>query len=196
MAGDLQVLAASADLPVSLEDAKSHLRVAMSDHADDALITRMIFAASVDAAQECGRSFGVSEFRLTLDRFPDFRHHYMTTISLPIRPIVELSNIRYYNCSGVAQTMSDDEYYVGYRTGTISAVGTTWPATQAGRPESVSVDFRAGEPVLNIPHQAWQAILLILADRYEHRGDGDDRRRPVPESALRLLRQLHSGVYV
>jgi hypothetical protein len=67
-----------------------------------------------------------------------------------------------------------------------------WPVTQAGRPEAVEVDFEAGyATVAAIPAEAIQAVLLIVADRYEHRGDEEGRE--IPPAAHRLLNLLRWG---
>lgn len=196
MAADLRVLTPPSDLAVSLPEAKTHLRISAADTAEDALLSRMIRAAAAEASAECGLGFGSATYVLTLDGFgTDADRLLGEPIRLPVRPVLSVSSVEYFDADGVSTVMPTADYWVGLRKGAIVPAAGHWPLTQARRPESLSVTFVAGEAVATIPHQAWQAILLILADRYEHRGDGADRR-PVPESAVRLLRQIHLGDWV
>lgn len=187
MAAALVVTSLPEDAAVSTTVAKSHLRV---DHtADDTLIGRIVAAATVDAGVECGRSFGVAGFLYTLDEFPLNGE----AIQLPVRPIVAVTSLEYIDEDGNDAEMEPGDYWLGLLTGRIAPAAGYWPETEEHHPESVTVAFTAGHDVDSnaIPPQAVEAILMIVADRYEHRGDGDSKRRAIPEAASRLLRQLH-----
>lgn len=186
----VRVVTAPTELPVSLDEAKQHLRVEHT--ADDALLTRMIRAAAADAGLECGRGLGVARYALTLDSFPGLAT--LPAVVLPVRPVLASPAVAvtYYDEDGAQVAMDAADFWVGYNTGRLFPAAGAWPATQCGRPEAVEVQFSAGSAAAAVPHQAWQAVLLILADRYEHRGDGEDRRL-IPEAARRLLFQLHDG---
>lgn len=175
-----------AALPVTLTQAKAHLRVL---HAyEDELIGRLAAGACADATAFCGVGAGVGRYRLTLDGFP------LDPIRLPVRPVVAVVAVAYWG-DGTQRTVAPTDYWVGRRSGRVCQIAP-WPCTQPGRPDAVEVEFFAGlDPVANplsVPPQMADAILLIVGDRYAHRGDGDDRRA-IPAAAGRLLTQLHTG---
>ena len=64
----LQLVTPPAEEPVSLADAKLHLRVDFTD--DDALITSLIAAARQAAETLTGRQIVTARWKLVLDSFP------------------------------------------------------------------------------------------------------------------------------
>lgn len=181
---------------IGLPEARQYLKV--DDDADDLVIRKLLASAAADAGQECGRGFGVATYSVTFDGFPIVECRAVP-IRLPVRPVTEVVALRYRDADGVLVTMPTTDYWVGSQAGVVFPVAGAWPATQTGRPECVEVEFTAGHAPADLPPQAWAAIMLILADRYEHRGDeGDATEWPavkmdVPLAAKRLLWQLHLG---
>ena len=82
--------AAPASYPVTTAEAKSHLRVDISD--DDTLIASMISAATDYVELATGRSFVTRTYRADLSAFAD-------VIELPMRPIISVTSIKYYDTS-------------------------------------------------------------------------------------------------
>lgn len=181
-----------ADPAVSPSQAKAHLRV--THGLEDDLIVRLARGAAADATAACGLGAGVGTYLATVDGFPVMGGSGCRVIRLPVRPVVSVAAVRYRDTAGVQQTLSAGRYAHASRSGRVYPVGDGWPATDDG-PESVEVEFTAGLSPAACPPQLVDAILLILGDRYHHRGDGDDRLA-VPAAALRLLWQLHSGEVV
>jgi hypothetical protein len=205
--------------PVPLADAKAHLRVVST--AEDDYVQALLDGATAEAELECGRGFGVSTWKLVVDHFPlsgDWSGAAAAgytpgvgyappawwlsgqaagEIRLPVRPVASVVAVRYYDLAGVQQTVSPSDYWVGGQTARVrSKVG--WPETECGRPEAVEVEFTAGDAAGTLPPQARQAILLILASRYVHRGDeiaaaDPGRAAEIPPAAKRLLWQLWDG---
>jgi uncharacterized phiE125 gp8 family phage protein len=180
--------------PVSLERAKSHLRVSGNDDDDEIALK---LAGAVSAAQrECERQFARATFRLLLDDFPRGRGEadgsQPGTIRLPLGPVGAVESVAYTDADGAPQTVSTVAYHVGTATGRVVPLfGGAWPATNRA-PENVSITFTAGWATAGeVPADAVSAVLLILGDRWENRGDGlDGADRDIPPAAKRLLRNL------
>lgn len=195
MPESLRVVTAPAELPVTLVLAKLHLRV---DHAaDDDLITAMLKGAAADCSVESGQGVGVGTYAVTLDEFPAGCDAEDLVVRLPVRPVASVTSVAYRDADDEAQTLDAEEYYVGAQTGRLMPV-EGWPATREGRPEAVTVTFTAGTAAASLPHQVIAAVLIILADRYQNRGEevsASHSQRPVPPAARRLLAQVSQGEY-
>jgi uncharacterized phiE125 gp8 family phage protein len=194
----VQTVAPSAE-PVSLARAKSHLRVTWS--TDDDYIADLLTGAIEAAQRECGQQFVTATFKLILDDFPrsgadecSGAGRRASALRIPLSPIVAVDSILYADSAGNSQTLDASTYAVGRFTGRVSPV-TFWPITNPRGLENVSITFRAGYGAASdVPKDAFAAVLLILADRYENRGDaGGKDERAIPAAALRLLNNLRGG---
>src|SRR5690606_32636730 len=104
MSWSLRVTAGPTSLPVTLEDAKVHLRV---DHDDeDGLITQYLAAATEWAEDFQGRAFVTRTYQLTMSRFPKTRPIY-----LPRPPLQSVTSISYYDRDDAQQTVDASDYY-------------------------------------------------------------------------------------
>ncbi|QKE40358.1 MAG: phage head-tail connector protein [Ferrovum myxofaciens] len=150
----LQLISGPVVEPVSLLEAKAHLRVDISD--DDALISALIVAARMHAETVTRRALIAQSWKLVLDSFPG-----PTLIGIPWgKPftlpghaiILEKSQVRvvtaiqYLDMSGVIQVMPAANYTVDLTSEPcrITPVfGQIWPIPmpQIG---AVEVDFSAG----------------------------------------------------
>ncbi|QPC43493.1 phage head-tail connector protein [Kaustia mangrovi] len=159
---------APAELPVSLEEAKAHLRV---DHADDdTLITGLIQTATdyVDGwSGILGKCLVSQTWRLDLCGFPPW------VIYLPLAPVSEIVDVTYCDEDGNQQTLSPTVY----RGPVIDAYGPylyrveseSWPSTDT-RPDAVSVTFTAGYGApSDVPQSIRHALLLLVGHWYENR---------------------------
>lgn len=183
--------------PVSLPIAKSHLRVTWD--ADDEYIRELIAGARDAAEHESGRAFIAGTFALTLDDFPRGGEDDggESTVRLPVGPVVSVASIVYRDADGATQTLDAADYAVGAKTGRIDPV-TYWPSTDSTALDNVTITFTAGYggSYRLVPPRARAAVLLILADRWENRGDNVANSladRAIPAGALRLLRGLGDG---
>jgi uncharacterized phiE125 gp8 family phage protein len=77
-------------LPVTLQEAKDHLRVDVAD--DDGLITAQINAATSWVEEYTGRQLVTATYLLTLDCFPLWN---ATPITLPRPPAIAVTSITY-----------------------------------------------------------------------------------------------------
>jgi len=113
--------------PVTLAEAKAHLRVDSSD--EDALIAAMISAAREAAEHETGRTFVSTPWRLTLDQFP-------TSIALPMPRVTAVTQIHYVDGDGITQALNPAGYQLiadsEYEAWIEPAYGYSWPQSRRG----------------------------------------------------------------
>lgn len=188
----LKLITAPATTPVSLTEAKAHLRVDHTD--DDTLITACIAAATayVDGPNGwLGRALIEQTWELTIDEFPD------NEIKIPMPPLIEVVSIKYDDTAGDEQTLSTDDYTVDL----VSEPGwvlpdDTWPSTFDGI-NAVRIRFRAGYTG-GVPADIKAAILLYIGTLYEHRETVivGQAATQLPWAAEALLRRkkIHLGL--
>ena len=153
--------------PVTLVEAKAHLRVDISD--DDTLITSMISAATDYVEAFLGRSLVPRTYRA------DLRGFYFG--NLPMRPIIAISSIKYYD-TGSPETLTtwDASNYTLLHDQLWWTSGATYP-DYASRPDAFQVTYTAGyaptsSPEVaaeNVPDAIKAAILMLVGDQYEFR---------------------------
>jgi uncharacterized phiE125 gp8 family phage protein len=101
----LQLIAAPSSEPVSLDEAKEHLRV---DHNDeDALILRLIKSARETAESLTGRAFVTQSWKLWRDGWPAAR-----AIEIPKPPLAAVTAVTAVSRSGTESVLSSDAYIV------------------------------------------------------------------------------------
>lgn len=179
----LQQISAPSIEPVTLAEAKNHLKVDSDLTADDALINMLITAARTYAETYTGRSLISQQWRLVLDSFPG-----PSLVGIPMgvpyslpghaivlerSPIISLDSIQYTAMDGSNQTMSASQY-VADLTGPAPRItpvfGAIWPIAlpQIG---SVRVNYTAGygAAAANVPEGIRQWILMRLSTLYANR---------------------------
>lgn len=174
---------APAKEPVTLAEAKLHLRVDADLTADDTLITLLIAAARRYAESYTGRSFITQQWQLVLDSFPTpslIGVLYGVPYSLPGHavllekgPIQSVDAITYLDTGTNTQTMPPADYVADLSgsPGRITPIfGRIWPINQP-QIGSVQVNYTAGygnEPA-DVPEGIRQWILLRVNTLYENR---------------------------
>jgi uncharacterized phiE125 gp8 family phage protein len=182
-------------LPVSLDEAKKHLRVAIYDADgamlpgdDDALIDAYIEAAVSHLDGWTGilsRALVEQTWRMDFDRF-------CTELKLPLGPVIEIVSITWRNDEGQIATIDSDEYLLRTDAGGNAHVrfrsAYSFP-TGLYESDPVSVTFKAGYPttpavdadpeadppveaapaVSTVPSAIKVAILLMVGHWYENR---------------------------
>ena len=155
--------------PVSLVDAKQHLRVSSAD--EDFLIESYVKAATqhLDGRDGAlGRCLLTQTWQLKLDRFQD-------PITVPLPPCQSVTSIQYVDVDGNTQTLAASEYHVARMDDAAPAIirpayGKTWPSTRP-IPESVIVTFVAGfgDDPADVPETIRTAILEHVGTLFENR---------------------------
>lgn len=158
--------AAPATEPVTLTEAKSHLRVDTTD--DDTLITELIKAARQVVENNTGRSLVTQTWRLSLDAFP----RNSEAIRLERGPLVSVQSLTYVDTNGTTQTMAASKYVVDtlHIEGEVAlAHGEAWPNTRGDR-NAVLVNYTAGYGAASaVPDALKAAIKLRLGDLFANR---------------------------
>ena len=162
----LTVMSPAASQPVSVSEAKSHLRVDIAD--DDTLIGNLITSATEYVELYTGRSFIQRTYRADL---PDFA----SAIRLPRGPVITLSSVAYYDTSSpeALTTWAASNYYL-HNDIFWRRDGISFPSV-GSRVDNVQITYTAGtldqaSPRADATPQAiQQAILLLVAGMYENR---------------------------
>lgn len=184
----LSLVTAPTTDPISLAEAKAHLRVSGSD--DDGLVAGYILAAREFAQAYTRRVFVSQTWDQTFDGgWPcDL---FEPRIVLGLQPVVSITTVTYVDENGANQTLSGTTQYVA-KTGDdqlgviVPKYGVEWP-TVRDQPNAVTVRFVAG--YTRLPETIRVAMLLTLADFYENRENTVLGSTPseLPLSAARLL---------
>jgi uncharacterized phiE125 gp8 family phage protein len=183
--GALKIATAPATEPVSLDEAKLHLRVDISD--DDNLITSYIVTARRRAEKIAGRAFVTQAWDYVLDAFPR-----SSILEIPKPPLQTISSIKYYDGDGTDYVFDSANYYVdGYSEPgrLVLKSSVTWPSISLREANGVIVRFIAGYgDASDVPEEFKQAIYLLVAHFYENReAVSDARLLPTPDGVMALL---------
>lgn len=164
----LRLITPPTELPVSLEEAKDHLRVDTSD--EDANIGRLIKAAvaAIDGKTDYNRAIMPQTWEMQLDAFPS------DEVVIPLAPLIEVEEVSYIGTDNLSATFTHfdvDRATVPARLFVATDYG--WPTTN-NRFNSATIRFVAGydveaSPPEQVPENVRQAILLMVGDMYEFR---------------------------
>jgi uncharacterized phiE125 gp8 family phage protein len=170
--------------PVSLDEAKKHLRVDISE--DDGLIAGQVSAAREWCETNTGRSFLTQTWRLTLDVFPGGHASIWWggwsdwaqggPIRLPrAAPLQSVGGIQYTDGGGGTQTLAPTEYQVVPDREPAVIVpqwAKVWPVTRL-QPAAVTVTYTAGWTDASlVPAGIKAALKLVLGWLYRDREPG------------------------
>lgn len=128
----LQQIVAPAAEPISLAEAKAHLRVDIPDE-DELVIKPLIKAARKHCEDKTGYQLVAATWKLTLDGFSGEGRDDGKRIYLPMPPLHAVSSIQYTDTAGAVQTLAASKYRVDItREPAIvePAYGEVWPTTR------------------------------------------------------------------
>ncbi len=158
--------------PVTLADAKAHLRVDQSD--SDARIAALVVAARQHTEAYLRRALLNQTWAYSFDYGWPVDYDGANLIEIPMQPVQSVSSITYIDENGATQTLDTSQYRL-YDASADSyayvrpAPDVTWPTVQS-IPETVIVSVVAGYGLLrtDVPAPIREAILLrveLLYDR-------------------------------
>lgn len=172
--------------PVSLADAKSHMRVTTTDEND--LITALIVAARFHIEAATGRQMITASWEWSLPCFPSH-----DTFAVPLPPLQSVTHIKYTDSNGDEQTLADTVYDVDIvsRRGRIGlAYGQSWPSIRNDM-NAVRITFVAGygDAASDIPANLIHAHKLLIEHLDRFRGVVAEGRRvtSVPTGLANLI---------
>lgn len=165
--------------PVTLAEARvfrnltAYLGTSPPSHPADPVLELGIDAGREFCEDHCGLSIGLQVREEVLDAFPDFE------IALPYGPVHAVESVTYVDAAGAPQTLSEDAYVlddVSRPAVLLPATGTTWPETQAGAANTVTVTYSAGYTCEGdspddspVPARIRQVVHLFVGHYYENR---------------------------
>lgn len=165
----LRITSQPAAEPITLAEAKAHLKVEHSD--DDTLIAIYIQAAREYAEHFQRRSYITRTYALSVDSFPAPGQ----AIELPNGPLGSVSGITYVDADGATQTLSTSVYQVinssEHDNAEIRlAYNQTWPTIRP-QADAITITYTAGYGAASTSVKAKprQAMLLLIAHMYENR---------------------------
>ena len=177
----LQLITPPAVEPVTLADAKLHLKVDTSD--DDALIARLITAARARSEWHTGRALNTQSWILWLDSWPQ-----CGIIEIPLPPLQDVSSVTVYALDDSTTVLDPATYQVDAASmpARLTLRSTVLPPMILRAINSVAVAFTAGygDAADDVPAGFRAAILELIAFLYEHRGEAPAE---LPLDVLALL---------
>jgi uncharacterized phiE125 gp8 family phage protein len=157
--------------PVTLEEAKAHLRV--DSDAENAYIAELIAAVRQFCESYTGRAFVVRSYSLYLDAWPD------AAVALPRPPLHSVESVQVYAGDDTAEEFSAGGYYadtVSFPGRLLLREGAFAPAP--GRAvNGIEIRYRAGYSAApeSVPSVLRQGMKQMIAYLYQNRGDGPER---------------------
>lgn len=177
----IRVVTPPAATPVTLEEAKAHLRVTQDN--EDAWILANIKAATAHVEQMLGMSLMSRTLELTLDRFAD-------SIELPRGPVQSVASVTYIDADGLPQAVDASGYtldLVSNPQWVVRNADSDWPDPMDAV-NVVTVRYVAGYDTL--PERfadIQQAILLLVGHWFLSREAASAGQQPVPFGVEALL---------
>ncbi|MDF1606959.1 head-tail connector protein [Hoeflea sp. YIM 152468] len=169
------LVAPPAGLPVSLVEAKLHLRV---DHADDDTLITSLLGAAVDHLDGwsgiLGRSLVEQEWRQDFDAFS-------SCLSLPLGPVISITSVDYTDANGDPAIVDSGSYSLKTDAGGrsrvefdgVSVSGSVSITYLSGYPTTPEVPADGEIPAIpaqsTVPAAIKTAILLLIGNWYENR---------------------------
>lgn len=157
-----KVTAAPEEEPVSLAEAKAHLRVDTSD--EDTRIGQLIQAARERVEEDTCRALIDQGITYYLDGFP-----CSTTLRLPRPSLRTVTSISYLDTAGDTQVYDSSKYVVDgvSEPGRIVLKDTqSWPLTLA-QANAVTIVYSAGwDDAAAVPAALKEAMLLLIGDAF------------------------------
>ena len=158
-----QVITAASTFPVSLTEAKSHLKVDTS--ADDTYITSIIKAATQLSEEYTNRFFIDTVIEQTCSSFADLQTLFKSKVSA-------VASVKYYDSDNSSQTLDSAIYDVqlNYEPAQIQLADNQNFPSITKRNDAVVARYTVGYGAASdVPEIIKQAILLTIANFYQNR---------------------------
>ncbi|HEX3943805.1 MAG TPA: head-tail connector protein [Rhizomicrobium sp.] len=177
----LQLITPPVVEPVTLVDAKLHLKVDTAD--DDTLITRLITAARARAEWHTGRALNTQGWILWLDCWP-----LRGVVEIPLPPLQSVSAVTLYAPDDSATALDSATYQVDAASAParLALKSAILPPGNLRAINAMAVAFTAGygDNADDVPAGFRAAVLELIAFLYEHRGEAPAE---LPTDVLAML---------
>ncbi len=168
--------------PVSLAEMKAWLR--LDGEEEDTLVAALLTAARLTVEAASARFLLTQTWRLVHDAWPAGG-----IIPLAQGPLVDVVAIRVYAGNGVAQTVPTAAL-IASRARDPAELRLAGPVPAPGRSrEGIEIDlvFGYGASPSDVPAPLRQAVRMLTARWFEHRGDARERDRGLPAEIVALI---------
>jgi uncharacterized phiE125 gp8 family phage protein len=162
----LVLTAAPAAEPISLAEAKAHLRIDADD--EDALLGSLIVAARAFVEKSLAGALITQEWSLFLDAWPRGG-----TVTLPIGPVQDVAAVRVYDPDDVPADVDEEGYSVDTLSEparlALSASGVQLLPARLLNAYEIAFTAGYGDEASDVPDPIRQALKLLVAHWFEHR---------------------------
>lgn len=184
----LKLVTPPTEEPVTLAEAKAHLRVDGAD--EDSLIGCLITASRQWCEGYQNRAYVTQTWDLVLDEWPS--EPPVDRIRIPLPPLQSVASVKYTDADGVQATMPASDYLVDVASQPgrlVLAYGKSWPTETLRPAAAIEIRFTAGYgAAAAVPETVRQAIKLLVGHLYEHREAASvDEIREAPFAVKALL---------
>lgn len=161
--------------PLTIAEIKAHLYMDTLDTSQDTYLM-MLLAGAVGCFEKITRR------TLIISTFTTYRDNWLSQFELRKSRLQAITSVKYYDTSGVLQTVSSSNYYIvqdeSYGYVKFDETVFTFPETR-DRPQQIEIIFTAGLATGNVPPAATNdtpadiklALLQHIAFAYENKGD-------------------------
>ncbi len=212
--------------PVTLDELKSHARIASDFTADDDDLRFWLTAATDWVQRRIGRQFVNATFRQTWDAsHGQHQHHHssfgmagsgwhtgaasgwlsqhqQTVFKLDRQPVQSISSVTYYDSDDVQQTMDAAAYWTDTNSTPPKIVPrSTWPCINWCRPAALTVEYVAGYGIssTDTPAMLKQAVKILAATWYNQREawlGGNFIAKEIPFGIESICSMYETGFYL
>lgn len=201
----LTLVTPPATLPLSLNEAKAHLRLEDDQTADDAAIMALVRAAVEQCEQFTGRALMTQVWSLFRDAWPGRLVEPLwegvrigadlatpaRAVELPKPPLQSVVHVKTYDESDVGTVWSSGSYFVDTASEPgrlVARTGQVFPTTIRAS-NGIEIQFSAGygSNPADVPQDLTSGLLRLVAHLYERRGD-DPADAMGPSGAASLWR--------
>lgn len=166
----ISVITPVATEPVSLADAKLHLRLTAGtfsgDTTEDALITNFITVSREYCENFTGRGLASQTLEAFGDEFPS-----SNMVELPSPPLQSVTSVKYTDSDGTETTMTPTTDYIVDTSSNIGRIvlpyGKSWPLFIPYSVNPIKIRYVAG--YTTAPKAIKQAMLLLIGHWYANR---------------------------
>jgi len=158
-----QVVTPASTYPVSLTEAKAHLKVDIN--TDDTLITNLIIASTQLSEEYTNRFFINTVINQTCTTFLDLKQLYKSKV-------VSVTHVKYYDSDNTLQELASSNYVVNnqFEPAQINLVVDGSFPDIADRIDAVECKYIVGYGAASdVPNAIKQAILLTIGNWYANR---------------------------
>jgi uncharacterized phiE125 gp8 family phage protein len=165
--------------PIALDEMRAFLR--LDDAGQDDLLASLINAARHCVEASSGRLLIAQTWRLALDHWPESR-----AVSLPLSPLIAIETIRVLNGAGAAEILASALYWLDTAADPPRVLVDAAAPAPGRSPHGIELDLRVGygDTANAVPAPLRQAIRMLAARWFEHRGDESEAQLPPDLLAL------------